>query len=64
MLSTGHRIAIVSDIENTTRDIIEYHVDDEERQISYIVADSGGIIWERTMRRFSRIHYIREREMQ
>ncbi len=41
---TGHRIAIVSDIENTTRDIIEYHVDDEERQISYIVADSGGIV--------------------
>lgn len=41
---TGHRIAIVSDIENTTRDIIEYHVDDEERQISYILADSGGLV--------------------
>lgn len=41
---TGHKIAIVSDIENTTRDIIEYHIDDEENQISYIMADSGGIV--------------------
>jgi GTP-binding protein len=40
----GHRIAIVSDIENTTRDIIEYHIDDEENQISYILSDSGGIV--------------------
>lgn len=40
----GHRIAIVSDIENTTRDIIEYHIDDTEREISYILADSGGIV--------------------
>ena len=41
---SGHRIAIVSDIENTTRDIIEYHIDDEENEISYIMADSGGIV--------------------
>jgi GTP-binding protein len=40
----GHRIAIVSDIENTTRDIIEYHIDDEENAISYILSDSGGIV--------------------
>lgn len=41
---SGHRIAIVSDIENTTRDIIEYHIDDELGEISYIMADSGGIV--------------------
>jgi GTP-binding protein len=41
---TGHRIAIVSDIENTTRDIIEYHIDDTVNDISYILADSGGIV--------------------
>ena len=41
---SGHRIAIVSDIENTTRDIIEYHIDDAEGEISYIMADSGGIV--------------------
>jgi GTP-binding protein len=41
---SGHRIAIVSDIENTTRDIIEYHIDDEVNEISYIMADSGGIV--------------------
>jgi small GTP-binding protein len=40
----GHRIAIVSDIENTTRDIIEYHIDDEENGISYVLSDSGGIV--------------------
>lgn len=41
---SGHRIAIISDIENTTRDIIEYHIDDEENEISYILSDSGGIV--------------------
>ncbi len=41
---SGHRIAIVSDVENTTRDIIEYHIDDEQNAISYILADSGGIV--------------------
>jgi GTPase len=39
-----HRIAIVSDIENTTRDIIEYKMNDSERDISYILADSWGIV--------------------
>ncbi len=41
---SGHKIAIVSDIENTTRDIIEYDIHDEEYEISYILADSGGIV--------------------
>jgi GTPase len=41
---SGHRIAIVSDIENTTRDVIEYKIHDEENDISYILADSGGIV--------------------
>ena len=41
---SGHRIAIISDIENTTRDIIEYHIDDNENEISYMLADSGGIV--------------------
>lgn len=41
---TWHRIAIISDIENTTRDIIEYKVVDHDRDISYILADSGGIV--------------------
>jgi GTP-binding protein len=41
---SGHKIAIVSDIENTTRDIIEYAIDDTEYEISYTLADSGGIV--------------------
>lgn len=41
---TGHRIAIVSDIENTTRDIIEYEVYDSERELRYILSDSGGLV--------------------
>lgn len=40
---TGHKIAIVSDIENTTRDILEYQIHDEEANISYVIADSGGL---------------------
>ncbi len=40
---SGHKIAIVSDVENTTRDIVEYQMHDAENQISYILADSGGI---------------------
>ena len=40
---SGHKIAIVSDIENTTRDIVEYQMHDAENHISYILADSGGI---------------------
>jgi GTPase len=41
---SGHRIAIISDIENTTRDIIEYKMVDHERDVSYILCDSGGIV--------------------
>ncbi len=40
---TGHKIAIVSDIENTTRDILEYQVRDDEADLSYLIADSGGL---------------------
>ena len=40
---SGHKIAIVSDTENTTRDIVEYQMHDEEHHLSYIMADSGGI---------------------
>lgn len=40
---SGHKIAIVSDVENTTRDIVEYQMHDQENHISYILADSGGI---------------------
>ena len=40
---TRHKIAIVSDIENTTRDILEFQMHDEEGEITYIVADSGGL---------------------
>ncbi len=40
---TKHKIAIVSDIENTTRDIVEYQYHDHEREICYIIADSGGL---------------------
>lgn len=40
---TRHKIAIVSDIENTTRDILEYQMYDEDAGITYIIADSGGL---------------------
>lgn len=39
----GIRIAIVSDIENTTRDIVEHKVRDDEHAVSYVLADSGGL---------------------
>ncbi|PID84168.1 ribosome biogenesis GTPase Der [Candidatus Gracilibacteria bacterium] len=39
-----HKIAIISDTENTTRDILEYHVDDIQEEVSYILCDSGGIV--------------------
>ena len=38
-----HKIAIVSDIENTTRDIIEFQINDTDNEISYIIADSGWL---------------------
>jgi len=40
---TGHKIAIVSDTANTTRDVIEYEVIDREQKIAYYLADSGGL---------------------
>lgn len=40
---TWHKIAIVSDIENTTRDIIEFQMNDKDNSISYILADSGWL---------------------
>lgn len=40
---TGHKIAIVSDVENTTRDTLEYEVRDEETGAVYTLADSGGL---------------------
>jgi GTP-binding protein len=40
---TRHKIAIVSDIENTTRDILEYQMHDHDAEIAYIIADSGGL---------------------
>jgi GTP-binding protein len=42
MLS-GHKIAIVADVENTTRDILEYQMEDEDNEMSYILVDSGGL---------------------
>ena len=41
---TEHRIAIVSDSENTTRDIIKYDVYDSVNQVEYTLADSGGVV--------------------
>jgi tRNA U34 5-carboxymethylaminomethyl modifying GTPase MnmE/TrmE len=38
---TGHKIAIVSDISGTTRDIVEFEYNDRENDITYILADSG-----------------------
>lgn len=40
---TGHKIAIVSDTAGTTRDIVEYEYNDETNDLSYILADSGGL---------------------
>ena len=40
---TGHKIAIVSDIANTTRDILEYEIKDSEGGVAYYIADSGGL---------------------
>ncbi|MDD5770050.1 MAG: ribosome biogenesis GTPase Der [Candidatus Gracilibacteria bacterium] len=40
---TGHKIAIVADEAGTTRDISEYEFTDGENEITYILADSGGL---------------------
>ena len=39
----GHKMAIVAEEENTTRDVIEYEVVDEHHDIVYTLADSGGL---------------------
>ena len=39
----GYRIAIVSDVENTTRDILDYQINDQENGISYVLADWGWL---------------------
>ena len=40
---TGHKIAIVADEAGTTRDISEYEYRDEENNLTYVLADSGGL---------------------
>jgi len=40
---TGHKIAIVDDIAGTTRDISEFEYTDKENDLTYILADSGGL---------------------
>jgi GTP-binding protein len=40
---TGHKIAIVADEAGTTRDISEFEYTDEKNDLTYILADSGGL---------------------
>ena len=40
---TGHKIAIVDDVAGTTRDVSEYEYTDEYNDLSYVLADSGGL---------------------
>ena len=40
---TGHKIAIVADEAGTTRDISEFEFHDQDNDLSYILADSGGL---------------------
>jgi GTP-binding protein len=40
----GHKIAIVHDQENTTRDILEFHLVDRESDIPFVICDSGGLV--------------------
>jgi len=40
---TGHKIAIVDDTAGTTRDISEFEYTDKENDLTYILADSGGL---------------------
>lgn len=40
---TGHKIAIVADEAGTTRDITEFEFYDIDNDLSYILADSGGL---------------------
>lgn len=43
-LLTKHKIAIVSDTENTTRDLLDYRIHDIEYKSEYILVDSGGLV--------------------
>jgi len=40
---TGHKIAIIADEAGTTRDISEFEYTDREHDLTYILADSGGL---------------------
>lgn len=40
---TGHKIAIVADEAGTTRDISEFEYTDDKNDLTYILADSGGL---------------------
>ena len=40
---TGHKIAIVDDTAGTTRDISEFEYTDRDHDLTYIMADSGGL---------------------
>ncbi len=40
---TGRKIAIVDEAANTTRDILEYPMTDEETGFQWTLADSGGL---------------------
>jgi len=40
---TGHKIAIVADEAGTTRDITEFEYQDHDNDLTYILADSGGL---------------------
>lgn len=39
----GRKMAIVAEEENTTRDVIEYELYDEETGVGFTLADSGGL---------------------
>jgi GTP-binding protein len=42
-MMTGHKIAIVADESGTTRDISEFEYTDDKNDLTYILADSGGL---------------------
>lgn len=42
-MMTGHKIAIVADEAGTTRDISEFEYTDDKNDLTYILADSGGL---------------------
>jgi GTP-binding protein len=42
-MMTGHKIAIVADEAGTTRDISEFEYTDDRNDLTYILADSGGL---------------------